>query len=192
MSFLKSIGAVSAAAAFSIIAFASSAMANVITVGGVATVTCTPSCSAIVGGSIVDSMGPGGLSGTMGSLSASLGDLYSFSPSNPAEEALALNVLAGTSFTSGDATENDAGGLGNVTFSTTAQWIVMKLGTAGTFFLFNPVGTLQVAYAKNGLMGGGLSHYTEFGTAPPIPVPAALWLMGAGLAGLGFARRKKT
>lgn len=189
MSFVKSLGAVMAAAAVSFGAF-SSASANVITIGGVATVTCTPSCSAIVGGSISDNPGPG-LTGTMGSLSGALGDLYTFSPSNPAEEALALNVLAGTSFTAGDGSENDAGGVSNLSFSTTAQWIVMKLGVAGTFFLFSPAGPLEVVYARNGLMGGGLSHYTEFGEAPPIPVPAAVWLMGAGLAGLGFAKRKK-
>ncbi len=184
MLFLKSI---TAAAALSIVALSSSATANVITIGGSATITCTPSCSTIVGGSIVDVVGPG-LSGTPGSLSASLGDLYSFSPSNPTEESLALNVLAGTSFGAG--TQTDTGGLGSVSFSTTAQWIALKLGV-GTFFVFNPGPSLQISYLKNNLRGGGLSHYTEFGETPPIPVPGALWLMGSALAGLGFAKRRK-
>lgn len=35
----------------------------------------------------------------------------------------------------------------------------------------------------------GLSGYAVSGTAP-VPIPAAAWLLGSGLAGLGFMRRR--
>ena len=79
-------------------------------------------------------------------------------------------------------------------FPMTAE-VALKLGE-GTFFLKNTAGpvTLTITYLKatgpDGA-GGGLSNITEFG-GNEIPVPGAIWLMGAGLAGLGFARRKKT
>lgn len=177
---------IAAAAIASAAAFAS-ASANTITIGGAATVSCTPDCQAIVGGTLVDVPGPG-LSGTAGSLSSMTGDIYDFSPSNPTEEALALNVLAGTSFAPGSQT--DTGGVGSFSFSTAAAWVALKLG-AGTVFIFNSGGILDIDYLANSLRGGGLSHYTEFGESDVVPVPGAIWLMGAGLAGLGFARRRK-
>lgn len=140
---------------------------------------CTPSCVGIIGG-------------TLGSLSGTAADLYNYNPSDAATEADALNVLAGTNFATG--IQTDAGGVNTLTFSTVAQWIGLKLG-AGTFFLNNTSGPVKlfITYLKSAGRagaGGGFSHYTEFG-ANPIPVPGALWLMGAGLAGLGFANRKK-
>lgn len=184
MSIAKLIGSAIAAA----LAMGAAASANTITIGGTATITCTPSCQAIVGGSVNDVMGPGfgTPSGTPGSLSSTTGDLYQFSPSNPVETAGALNILAGTNFATG--AQTDAGGVNNLSFTTLAQWVAFKLG-AGSFFIFNSAGTpLQISYAKNGLRGGGLSNYTEFGQ---IPLPAAVWLMGAGLAGLAFAQRRR-
>lgn len=184
---MRFVRVLAAAAAMSVAGIAT-ASANVITIGGAATVTCTPSCQAIVGGTIVDNPGPG-LTGTAGSLSSTIGDRYDFSPSNPTEEALALNVLAGTSFAPG--TQTDTGGVGSFSFTTTAAWIALKLGS-GTVFIFNAVGALDITYAANRLAGGGLSHYTEFGESDVVPVPGAIWLMGAGLAGIGFARRRQT
>lgn len=187
MFFAKSISI--AAAAF--FAMAAPAFANAITVGGgIASVDCSPSCAGITGGSIT-STSQGMATGTPGTLDGSNADLYSISPNDPATEAAALNVLAGTSFTTG--VQTDAGGVNTLTFSTTAAWIMLKLG-AGTFFLQNTAGpvTLFITYLKASGpagAGGGFSHYTEFGNA--IPIPGALWLMGAGLAGLGFANRRK-
>lgn len=185
---LKSIGA----AAIAFAAMASPAFASSLTIGGgIASVTCTPSCAGIVGGSITSSS-QGSATGTAGSLSGTTADLYSFNPSDQDTEAAVLNVLAGTNFATG--TQTDAGGVNSLTFSTTAAWIALKLG-AGTFFLSNTSGpvTLMITYLKASGptgAGGGFSHYTEFGGAP-IPIPGALWLMGAGLAGLGFAARRK-
>lgn len=187
MSMIKTIG-VAAAALF---ALSAPAFANTISIGGgVATVTCTPTCAGITGGSI-SSSSQGTATGTAGFLSTSIADLYTFNPSDPATEAAALNVLAGTNFTTG--VQTDAGGVSSLTFSTVASWISLKLGNT-TIFLSNigaPV-TLVIDFLKASGQtgaGAGFSHYTEFGNA--VPIPGALWLMGAGIAGLGFAKRKK-
>lgn len=183
---MRSFRMIAAAAAVSFVAV-TSASANVVTIGGTATVTCTPSCQAIVGGSIVDMPGPG-LSGTMGMLSSMTADRYEFSPASEAEEALALNVLAGTSFTTGI---RDNSVMDSVfSFTTSALWVALKLGSSTIFILNDSGGSLTVDWARNGLRGAGLSHITEFGETV-IPVPGAIWLMGAGLAGLGFTRRRK-
>jgi hypothetical protein len=87
-------------------------------------------------------------------------------------------------------TQTDTDGVDMFSFSTTAAWIALKLG-AGTAFIFNTAGLLEISYNASGLRGGGLSHITEFGDSSVIPVPGAIWLMGAGLAGLGFTRRRK-
>jgi hypothetical protein len=187
VSIIKTIGL--AAAAF--IALAAPALASTLTIGGgIATVTCTPSCAGIIGGTVISSPSLGVTGGTPGSLSGSAADLYSFIPSSPAANADALNVLAGTSFLTG--IQTDTGGVSSIAFSTVAQWIAVKLG-AGTFFLKNTSGpvTLLITYLQatgRPGAGGGISNYTEFGQ---IPVPGAIWLMGAGLAGIGFAASRK-
>lgn len=190
MSVLKSLGVVAAAA----FAFAATpAFANSLTIGGgIATVTCSPSCAGIIGGSITSSS-QGAAAGTIGTTSTTNAALYSFNPSSPATEAAVLNVLAGTNFSTG--AQTDTAGASSITFNTVAQWLTLKIGNQH-FFLRNTAGavTLAINYVKasgKAGAGGGLSHYTEFGSNTPVPIPGALWLMGAGLAGLGFALRGK-
>jgi hypothetical protein len=186
---MRFVGLIAAVAALSFAA-ATSAGANVITVDGTATVTCTASCQGVVGGSITDMPGPG-LTGTLGMLSNMTADRYEFSPANPEEEALALSFLAGTSFTTGVRTNVDGMSDSMFSFTTSALWVALKLGSSTIFIFNNTGGELTVDWARNNLRGGGLSHITEFGETV-IPVPGAVWLMGAGLAGLGFTRRRKT
>lgn len=187
MSLIRTIGV--AAAAF--MAAAAPAFASTLTIGGgVASVTCTPSCAGIVGGSVTSAPSQGITGGTFGSLSGASASLYDFKPSNPANEAAALNVLAGTNFASG--VQTDMGGANSITFSTVAQWISLKIGKSH-FFLQNTAGpvALFISYRKasgRAGAGAGLSHITEF--ASEVPAPGALWLMGAGLAGLGFSVRR--
>jgi hypothetical protein len=185
---MRFLTAIAAAAAVSFAA-ATTASANTITIGGTAMVTCTPGCQAIVGGSIMDNPGPG-LTGTAGSLSSMTADRYDFSPASPEEEALALSVLAGTSFTTGIRTNVDGSMDSVFSFTSSALWVALKLGASTIFILNDSGGPLMVEWARNGLRGAGLSHITEFGETV-IPVPGAIWLMGAGLAGLGFTRRRK-
>ncbi len=188
---MRFVGLVAAAAAMSLAAV-TSASANMITVGGTAMITCTPSCQAIVGGSIVDTkMGPGGVTGTAGMLSTMSADRYEFNPDSPEETATALNILAGTMFTTGDRDDTLGAGADDAfSFTTAALWIAMKLGNTQIFLFNNSGGDLTIDWDRKGLRGAGLSNITEFGETV-IPVPGAIWLMGAGLAGLGFTRRRK-
>jgi len=169
------------------------AFANVITItGGAGTVTCSASCEAFTGaGSPGEPTGLGVLSGTAA-------DEYDGTPSSPAAEAARLNILAGTSFagTGGAFDGQQFAGTGESvdnpddSFVTLALFIVMKIGNDDIFIKNTSGGALTIDYDSFPGEGSGLSHYSEYGQ---VPLPGAMWLMGAGLAGLGFAsRRKKT
>lgn len=181
---------------------AGSAFANTVTLGGAAEIECnddndaTVGCLGMTGGSLTTSMNmvTGGTAGTLDNTSPFTADVYSIGSNSEANEIAALNVLAGTSFTAADANRVMAGDVSSdggmtASFTTLAEWVILKVG-AGTIFIQNTTGgamALNIDFSQIG-MAGGLSHYTEVGQ---IPIPGALWLMGAGLAGLGFASRRK-
>lgn len=161
---------------------AGAASANVLTVtGGLGTVTCTTSCEGFTGAG-----SPGEPTG-LGTLSDTAADPYEGQPASESDEVSRLNILAGTSFTSADATRTDGSG-GDDMISTLAEYIVLKIGNQALFIKNTSGGLLEIAWDAFAGAGAGLSHYTEFGE---IPIPGAVWLMGAGLAGIGFASRKK-
>ncbi|MGE0408453.1 MAG: VPLPA-CTERM sorting domain-containing protein [Amphiplicatus sp.] len=178
-------GFLTAAAAALLSVFAvNAASANVITVaGGIGTITCTSSCEAYTGaGSPGEPTGPGTLSSTTASV-------YPGNPSNEASEATRLSTLSGLTFTSADA-DRTLGNGGSMSFQTLAEYFLLKLGNVAVYLKNTSGGLLTVDYAATAGAGAGLSHYTEFSE---VPLPAAGWLMLAGLAGLGFStRRRKT
>ena len=77
------------------------------------------------------------------------------------------------------------------TINSLAEYLVLKLGNERIYVKNTSGGQVNIVLAYNGATGLGLSHFTEFGEADVIPVPGALWLMGAGIAGLGFGSRRK-
>lgn len=147
--------------------------------------------------------------GVSGSPAGALGltaDAYG-APADPASMADFLNDLMGTSFTTGVRTDlgvaddiydgEQDGDVLEFTFTTTAEYFALKMGNNVSFFK-NLAGavTLTVMFDRADGQAGrgfGLSNITEFGEAPvgEVPLPAAAWLMIAGLGGLGFAGRKK-
>lgn len=190
-----------AAAGAAMFAFsAGSAFANTVTFsGGSAQIECNDAndavvdCLGIVGGSLTLSMNmvTGGTAGSLDNTAPFSADVYNIGANNEANEIAALNVLAGTSFTTDDITTTDGGGVSALSFTTFAEWVIIKVG-AGLVFIQNTTGgamELNVDFSQLG-MAGGISHYAEVGGVE-VPIPGALWLMGAGLAGLGFAGRKK-
>ena len=69
--------------------------------------------------------------------------------------------------------------------SISAQLYGVHFGNRFIAFLYNgPVNGFQI----DGLRFG-VSNIYAFNAPQEVPLPGALWLMGAGLAGLGFARR---
>lgn len=164
------------------------ASAGVITIGTTgATITCSVSCEAFsgAGGLNIDpgmpnTIDPTGL-GTLGSVA----QLYNGSPANETAEGARLSTLVGASVGAG--TKFDPPGN---PFASLALYIVLKVGAHDIFIKNTSGGSQTYTYALNGATGLGLSHYTTFGEVE-IPLPAAAWLMLAGLGGLGFASRKK-
>lgn len=169
------------------------AAANTITInGGAGSFTCNGAavgaCQAFIGAG-----SPGDPTG-LGALSPSFADEYDGTPSNPVNEAARLNTLAGTSFAgAGGAFDGQqfAGGGGDLTFDSLALWVVMKIGNDAVFIKNTSGGLLTIAYDSFAGQGSGLSHYSEYGAQQVVPLPAAIWLMGAGIAGVGFAGRRK-
>jgi hypothetical protein len=182
---LTSALAVFAGAAISI----SAASANLITIDdGLGTIDCTASCEAFTGagGNGAEPTGAGVLSGL-------LADYYDGTPSNEAKEAERLSILVSGStglFSASDATKT-AGNSGSMSFSTLAEYVVLKIGNVAVFLKNTSGGLLTIDYTSFPGAGSGLSHYTEFGQVSQVPLPAAAWLMIAGLSGLGFAGRRK-
>ena len=70
------------------------------------------------------------------------------------------------------------------------EYIALKVGKM-TAYLFNSGGASQeLTYVGNS--AGGLSHKTTIGgDLTPIPLPAAGWLLMAGVGGLAAMRRRK-
>lgn len=93
--------------------------------------------------------------------------------------------------------EDFAGGLDGKSFSTNADYVVLKIGAKPDYTILKnrSSGTFQFAWKPDG-RGAGLSHFTAFGETVPdvsqIPLPAAGWLLLAGIGGLAAFRRRKS
>jgi len=167
----------------------SAASANVITIDdGLGTIECTTSCEAFTGAG-----GNGAQPTGAGTLSSTFADYYDGTPSNEASEAERLSILISGSaglFAGTDGTQI-AGNSGSMMFSTLAEYVVLKIGNVAVFIKNTSGGSLNIDFTSFAGAGSGLSHFTEFGQVSDVPLPAAAWLMIAGLGGLGFAGRRK-
>lgn len=169
------------------------AAANVVTLGDAAQIECnddddaTVGCLGVVGGTVEDD----GMMGSLDNTAPFTADLYDLDNNSEATQAAALNALVGTSFSGTDGVRTETGGQEMFSFTTLAAWVVIKLG-AGVAFIQNTTGgALDIDFSAIEGQGGGISNYTEFGRAKIIPLPGSLWLLIAGLAGLGVAARQR-
>lgn len=184
---------VAAAAAF----FAAPAFANVIQIGSTgATLACSISCAAYTLAGGVDSGGPhDDVDPTgAGTLAASLAQFYNGSPASAAAQLQRLDILddgIDNNSTTCSGFCSSAGSLNaNNQLTSAAAFLVLKLGPHSVFVYNASGGSQTYTYALNGATGVGFSGFREFNAAV-VPVPAAVWLMVAGVAGLGFASRRR-
>ena len=121
--------------------------------------------------------------------------LFTVHPPNLDNETDWVNSVTGGSYTG---TKTEQGG-GHYSFVTDALYILFKIGggnTNATFLVQNTFGKgLKVTWDEVPGQGAGLSHYTEFGAAPPppsqVPLPAAGVLLAAALGGIGAVRSRR-
>ena len=52
-------------------------------------------------------------------------------------------------------------------------------------------GLLRIGFHIRSIDGGESDSFVNVPPVTEVPIPGAIWLMGAGIAGLGFARRRK-
>lgn len=87
-----------------------------------------------------------------------------------------------TAYTQGSGNSNK-GGISNLT----AQVFGVHFGNRFIAYIFaSPVNGFNILGLRF-----GVSNIYAFNGTPEVPLPGAIWLMGAGLAGLSFAARKK-
>lgn len=162
-----------------------------------ASITCSVACQGFIGagGLDADPGAPDVVDPTgAGTLSNAKAQLYNGAPNSAADQRARLDILddgmanlsvSCTGFCVDPSGQLDANGQ----LVSSALYLVLKLGN-NNVFIKNTSGGSQT-YTYVGDAGLGFSGYREFDGAPPIPVPAAVWLMIAGIAGLGFASRKR-
>ncbi|MBY0423291.1 MAG: VPLPA-CTERM sorting domain-containing protein [Parvularculaceae bacterium] len=99
---------------------------------------------------------------------------------------LGSNVFSGPS-----SSQTVAGGPLSLTLnSITALYVSIKLGNTD-IFIKSLLGPQTFTYAGGAGQGAGVSGYAFFGDAPTVPLPAAAWMMLAGIGGLTAASRRK-
>jgi PEP-CTERM motif len=125
--------------------------------------------------------------------SAPTGDLFWLANNSDASELAFVNAVVDPDLASG--TKTNGGGAESITFTSSAAYILLKIGAdPNVALIYNPSG-LEQTYTYLGFQGegAGLSHYTTFGPPPETQVtePGSLALLGVGLLGLaGLTRRR--
>ena len=180
------------AAAAILSAMTGAASANTITVrtgdlasASAGTITCSVGCQAftLAGGA---GAGPTGV----GTLSSTDAFRYDGSPASNAATQSRLTTLLGAAAPAVTGSASVSGSPLSFTLNAaTALYVALKLGPTDVYLKLLG-GPQNIVYTGAAGVGGGVSGWVAFGTAPQVPLPAAAWMMIAGLGGLAAARRR--
>ena len=156
-----------------------------------ATFNCSLGCE----GALFDSNDP--LVANLTSWSGSLGDLVDNLTGAQASTDF-VNRITGESYDKdADRTETSRAGFANVMFTSSAEYILFKIGKSPNVGLIKNTGGANNKFTFNQVgRGAGLSNTEEFGRVddPPggvIPVPAGLPLLISALGVFGIVRSRK-
>lgn len=184
-------GALAALMAVTTVAFSTKSQASTITfyddpsglAGERGTLTCSVACSALFS--------------TPGAYDTSIGGVFTVHPPNETTQTNFVNAnhqAGDVSFAVVDANKTDSA---PSSFSTNALYLLLKIGggnTLNSLLVRNEAGIGGLELSWDGNRASGLSHYTEFGDLPtvPIPLPAGGLLLVTALGSLGFAARRRS
>jgi hypothetical protein len=105
-----------------------------------------------------------------------------------ADELEAINDILNTNFTLADLTKDESG---DTTFTTDAQYFLIKIGQDPNYALIeNTGGEQDFIYTAIGGLGAGLSHITFVNGDTVVSEPGVLALFGVGVLLMGFMRRR--
>jgi hypothetical protein len=122
--------------------------------------------------------------------SVSAADLFYLANNSLATELAFVNAVVDPDFLTGTKTDGTGG---SMIFTSMAEYILIKIGASPDMALIHNTSGVSQTYTYTAFSGegAGLSHYTEFG-GTEIPLPAAGFLLFAGLGALAALKRRKT